>query len=371
MRTHKSHAHHVQLALSSSSSVTETGVTGDTVLNDLEHFCALENYTPDIMHDILEEVCPCELKLVLNYFILSKGLFSVDVLNERIRTFNYGLEESGSKPVEITKKSIQGKDGTIKQSASEMWCLFRNLPMMIGDLIPADDPYWELILGLLGIMSMLFAPAITRDATFMLEILINDHLELFKQLYPEEKIKPKQHYLVHYPRCIRKVGPLVKFWVMRFEAKHNFFRRLSHVVCNFKNICKTMAYRHQYAQCYRFYMNKNINDDAIEVGKGSVNLLADVPECDVIRLACGSIGLYENIFMAKWIRVHGTLYRPGMFVVAHVDTNDALPDFGKILSIVVIPGKTLLTIEEWNTKYFHKHLNAYAIEPLVTRKTNA
>ena len=41
-----------------------------------------------------------------------------------------------------------------------MWCLIRNLPLMIGDLIPENNKHWELILSLLQIISIIFAPAI-------------------------------------------------------------------------------------------------------------------------------------------------------------------------------------------------------------------
>ena len=362
VRTKEAHEVHVQ----SDNSVKDTGVTGRSLLSKLEHFHVLDNYTPDIMHDILEGICPYELKLVLHHFILNK-LFTIDELNERIRCFNYGSEDSGNKPNEISKSSLISKEGTIKQSASEMWCLTRNLPLIIGDLIPEDDPHWELILSLLHIMSIIFAPAITREATYMLQYLIKDHLESFKHLYPDERIKPKQHYLVHYPRCIRLVGPLVRFWAMRFEAKHNFFRRLSHVMCNFKNICKTMAYRHQYAQCYRFYKKSNIREGEKEIGKGSVDLLANIPHCQEISEMCG-LGVHEDVFVANWVKLLGTRYKPGMFVIIDVNRNESLPEFGKILKILVISEEIRFVVEKHNTKYFNRHLNAYSTENLLGSK---
>ena len=49
-----------------------------------------------------------------------------------------------------------------------------------------------------------------------------------------------------------RYGPLVRFWCMRFEGKHNMFKDLAHRVKNFKNIPKTMAFRHQELVCYYF-----------------------------------------------------------------------------------------------------------------------
>ena len=43
--------------------------------------------------------------------------------------------------------SINSIDGRVKQKASEMWCLMRVLPLMLGDKIPEDD-HWELLISL-------------------------------------------------------------------------------------------------------------------------------------------------------------------------------------------------------------------------------
>lgn len=50
-----------------------------------------------------------------------------------------------------------------------------------------------------------------------------------------------------------RYGPLVRYWCMRFEGKHAYFKDLAHRVKCFKNIPKTMAYRHQRSTCY--YIN--------------------------------------------------------------------------------------------------------------------
>ena len=38
---------------------------------------------------------------------------------------------------------------------------------------------------------------------------------------------------------------------MRFEAKHSLLKQMSHVIKNFKNIPKSLAYHHQRQMCYR------------------------------------------------------------------------------------------------------------------------
>ena len=72
------------------------------------------------MHDLLEGVCPYEMKLILQVLIFEKKYIDIDVLNNTIASFNYGFVSSNSKPVELNKSTLKSKDGSIKQSASEM-----------------------------------------------------------------------------------------------------------------------------------------------------------------------------------------------------------------------------------------------------------
>lgn len=56
---------------------------------------------------------------------------------------------------------------------------------------------------------------------------------------------PKDHFVVHWKRIIKKMGPLYFLWCMRFEGKHNYFKNLAKKYGNFKSIAKTLADQHQ------------------------------------------------------------------------------------------------------------------------------
>lgn len=85
-----------------------------------------------------------------------------------------------------------------------MWCLGRFLPLLIGDYVPHDDEHWALYNQLLQIMDIVLAPLVTRNQLGYLQVIINDHHESFKLLYPEASIIPKMHYLIHFPTQILK-----------------------------------------------------------------------------------------------------------------------------------------------------------------------
>lgn len=87
-------------------------------------------------------------------------------------------------------------------TATQMWCLARLLPLMIGKEISVSDDYWSNYLVLLEILDYVFAPTLTCEAVSHLKMLIEDHHKTFKDLYPTSPIIPKMHYIVHYPELI-------------------------------------------------------------------------------------------------------------------------------------------------------------------------
>ena len=78
--------------------------------------------------------------------------------------------------------------------------------------------------------------------------VLDEHLSLFVELFPDSSVVFKQHRLIHYPNVLRASGPFVYQSVLRYERKHQFFKRLTHNICNFKNISKSLSLRHQICQ---------------------------------------------------------------------------------------------------------------------------
>ena len=87
---------------------------------------------------------------------------------------------------------------------SQMWCLARLFPLLIGKEIPETCQEWQNYLLLLKILDIVFAPVLTLDVIAYLRTLISDHHQSFKCLYPLCRITPKMHYMIHYPDRISK-----------------------------------------------------------------------------------------------------------------------------------------------------------------------
>ena len=67
-----------------------------------------------------------------------------------------------------------------------------------------------------------------------------------------------------------RFGPLVRYWTMRYEAKHSYFKRLSQSLRNFINLPYTLASRHQQYYCYLHTDTEKFPGwmDEIETGPG-------------------------------------------------------------------------------------------------------
>lgn len=47
------------------------------------------------------------------------------------------------------------------------------------------------------------------------------------------------------------LGPMVRSWCMRYEAKHRYFKQLAGILGNFTNVAYSLAMRHQRLQCLK------------------------------------------------------------------------------------------------------------------------
>ena len=192
----------------------EYGINRRSSLESLPYFSVITGMPHDIMHDLYEGVIPHELKLLMQYCI-DKSYFELTTLNYRLKAFNFGYTEIGDRPAPIVEVH------RLRQSASQMWLLARIFPLLVGDLIPRDDRYWDCFLKLLKICEVCIAPVISEDSAAYVELLIEEHHTEFRKIYPSTSIIPKMHFMVHFSRQIINFGPLIHTWAMRHEGLSN------------------------------------------------------------------------------------------------------------------------------------------------------
>lgn len=182
----------------------------------LEYFHTTSGFPPDILHDFLEGVVPMELALYLQELIRNK-YFSLEQLNEAILQFPFENADKVDRPQPIPKNFPRRK--TIGGNGHENLALIRLLPTIIGTVVPAEDKAWQILMDLKDLVELVLSPVFTEDVLQYLSMKISDHRQLFQEVFPNVRLRPKHHYIEHYPQMIRCFGPLVHFWTIRFEGK--------------------------------------------------------------------------------------------------------------------------------------------------------
>jgi hypothetical protein len=331
---------------------SETGIKRGCILNQLNHFHVTTNMCVDSMHDLLEGVAPYELSLILEQLRIA-GFITLDQLNTAVIGFDYGLADVGSRPPEINSLT------SLRMSASEMWCFVRNLPLFIGHFIPRDEPHWKLLLIFLDICDIVFSPATSKNLCSYLSHLIAEHHSLFKEIFPNNALIPKHHFMIHYPQCLLKSGPSVRYWAMRFEARHNFFKELGRISRCYKNICKTLAKRFQFSLAFNL-MTEQLHPPLERVGT-STEVTVFSLSADIVQLITDTLRLsnQDTIFTLKSVDVGHYTYREGCVVILSV--NNATPEFGSVIKIFNVDRKNYLVIKKFQTCHYDDHFHAYVI----------
>lgn len=148
---------------------------------------------------------------------------------------------------------------------------------------------------------------------------------------------------------------------MRFEAKHNFAKRLSSVVCCFKDICKTVTLRHQISHCCNWVANSKRDKDRLYVGEVTAVCISDLEGCEVILDKVPWFDLNDEIFVANSVALYGTQYRQGMIIV--VGWEMELPSFCEITAVLAVEDQCILLHgHKLQTLHFNVHLHAYAVQ---------
>ena len=362
LRNKDQYSHQLKSVLEGTVTTRDCGIKSSCLLNNLEYFHVVDNASVDIMHDLLEGVVPFELKLILFAFVFCRKYFSLQLLNARLASFDYGFSDRRNKPTAISEAELRDEQKTaLNQKAAQVLCLVKILPVLIGDKVPLCDQMWHLYLMLRDIIDLVFADSCTVGDSIYLKHLIEDHHSLFRAVFPDRNMLPNHHLLVHYPSVMRKVGPLSRCSSIRFEAKHYESKRLCSIVCCFKDICKTVVRRHQLSQSVRLAAG-NSAVYRVSVDKVSVCTVNELPqsECEAVLSSVAGLNRFDDISHADVVNVCGTEYRKHMVVVVGRDDE---PDFRRIVRCVLVADDIVYFLcRDLHVKYYDRHLHAYAVE---------
>uniref|UniRef100_A0A1X7UTH9 Uncharacterized protein n=1 Tax=Amphimedon queenslandica TaxID=400682 RepID=A0A1X7UTH9_AMPQE len=143
----QTHAYHCSLLLRSNYTYVATtyGFTEDSILNSSKYFHVTEGLCPDVMQDMLE-----------------------DSLHKK-------------KPTPISSNILTSSDHSLKQTASQIWCWARIVPLIIHDLVPMNESHWDNFLLLLTATDYVFAPTLAnRKASYLHHVRATNTLLVYE-----------------------------------------------------------------------------------------------------------------------------------------------------------------------------------------------
>ncbi|KAK3916414.1 Nucleoporin NUP145 [Frankliniella fusca] len=390
-RTRENFDAHVALVKMRPAASTGCGVSKDCPLHKAAHDSATEDAPFDIFHDILEGVAHVVILLSLRSFIVHKKLLTVEDFNKRVSSFSYGIPDIKNKPsANFTTKRLFSSH--FLQKGFQTWCLTRVLGFLIAD-VPGDDPYLKLINLLQMCMMIIFAPEIRPEDINRLQEMIGEFLGLFQQLFmnpieildeeeeaevddpvpagvgsvihKEASVNPinKLHHMSHLPQMIRDMGPPLRYWCMRYEARHHIFVKYAADMCNFINVPKSMAQMHQLCTLSGVLKN-TLRKENVEVHTGEDFQVDECTHSDLLINA----GLLptEVVTDVRAAIVAGEDFRPGLFVVL----NKTGPKFGIINTVYHMDGRIYFIVNAWRTEGFEERYCAYKVEPDTAAEQN-
>ena len=355
-RTPELYNQHILELASGKITASDCGVKRSSVLTSLPYYHPASNDAADVMHDLFEGVLPLETKLFVCHLVYEIKCLTLTDLNNRIKSADYGRLGSRSKPSVVLESHLKGTDAGLGQRSAQMILLFYWLPLIVGDVLQRVDPVKLQLLHLLRrIVEIVLMPILSDTHLLYLSDLIAEHHNLFKLCYPERRLLYKHHRMIHYSRIVRNSGPLLGMMVMRYEAKHNFAKRLAHVICNFKNISYSVCKRHQMAHALK-WMTLSPMKGCAEVGTGEMVALADLQDSTFLLPFTGS-GI--DIFVANSVSMFGQDYFPGLTLLTDIN-QEGEPTFALIDRMYVHDDEVFFMLTEWLIYEFSFSLQAYS-----------
>lgn len=354
LRTKDIHADHLRI-IEENKWPSYYGVKSKCILSKhLSHFDVTTGFPPDVVHDLFEGIVPFELALCLN-LLIKKKYFTLCTLNEAISSFNFKWADKTNRPHPValsfaSKKSVGG-------NAHENWSLIRFLPLFVGQSVPCEEPAWHILTDLKDIVDLVVSPVHTEDSIAYLGFKISEHRIKFQEVFPDVNLKPKHHYLEHYPYLIRKFGPLVALWTVRFEAKHSFFKRVARNIRCFKNVLLSLSQRHQYQIAYHLHAISFAKPPLEVTDVSTVHI--DVLNKDISNALRQKSPDMDNVCLAKSVAYNGIIYKCGMILIH--GSLGGLPEFGEIIQMVILQDKLIFILKKLSGWYM-EHYRAYDLK---------
>lgn len=334
------------------------GIKFNSIFNELQNYHVCSPGLPScIAHDAFEGFINYDLFLAISSLV-QKNWFSVDYLNNRIETHKYSQRDLRDKPSKI---NISGKNKKLVGGAWQIYTLLMLLPLFIGDKVQDfEDDVWIFLVTMTELVEIVCAPEIHISNISYLSYLIEEYISLRINLFPDVKIRPKHHYMTHYPDMILDFGPLIKVCTLRFESKHTYFKRAMRNLKCYKNVTLSLCEKHELYQCLLragvgYDGNMEVKEEIeLDLNSYSSSIQSAIQKAQVGHVTdCASV-IYK-----------GTHYKKGDIVIVRQNQYRHEVEMGRITTILCSDEQILYVVAEILNTYFRPCLMFYELkEPI-------
>lgn len=117
------------------------------------------------------------------------------------------------------------------------------------------------------------------------------------------RLNLKHHFLLHYPRLLRRLGPLKYLSSLRFEAKHKVFKNNAKIIMSRTNCPYTLALKHQLALCHRFLTGKGF-PNRLSWGPTLNQRINDFPDYNNFKRVLPLVIQCKHV-LDTWVKING------------------------------------------------------------------
>lgn len=332
------------------------GIKEVCIWHELPNFHVTNNLSCDLMHDVLEGVLRYDMAHII-FSLITKKYFSLRQLNERIKYFKFAESDTGNPIPLINFQHL--KKRYIIMSASEMLALTTYFCILVGDLIPLHEPVWNFYILLYKMLDILLSKTVSNSSIFYLKSIIEEHHKMYCNLF-KETLKPKFHFLLHYPRIMTKVGPIRHIWCMRYEGFHKQLKSTAKIVTSRVNLLRTLCIKQQLVFSYRILSKKGFCN-TIVTGQ-FIDSLRDIKEIKLISLIKTSTYiLSEKASVFVSVKIDNIKYSLGSILQINDTEFDCFLNFGFLQYIILDNESVIFVMSQIETVSFQDHLQAYEI----------
>lgn len=351
MRNLENYSHDV-----SEGNYSMTGIAGDSEFNKLPSFHVINNPSVDAMHDLFSNgVCKYGFLSALDYFIFEKRYFTRAMLNTRVNVVSKTSADASLSRMpdfeETSSKERKGKTIDVRMTASEMKAFCRNFTFIVGPFVPCDDPVWTFCKVLIRTVESISRKNFDEDNLIELKNLIYSHHYLYQLLF-KKTLKPKHHFLLHYPGIIRKCGPIERMMCFRLEANHQGFKEYAHVISSRVNIaytlCQKSCLQFSHAKYHKLFFN--LESDC----KFVPNSLESRPYLSKI-VSEFPFQSSELVLFASCIQYKGSSFKSGQFVTLGFNLKE-------VEEFVKHENQIFVICRDWKVEKYEDNYLAYKAE---------